>query len=170
MGRISLKPAIQLAVGGTLLTGAYAGLGALQILVLNPMAAAPGLTLDQIHATMEATGESVSPLPVVIFVGFGLLLAIGVWLNAAASSSASPQVVAVMVLLILAFGAPAYFAASFPTGMALADTFAISGGDHSRWSNVLYLTSSAAFVSAIVLPVVLALRSRRDAPSPRPLT
>ncbi|KQM81574.1 hypothetical protein ASE68_16405 [Agromyces sp. Leaf222] len=157
-------------MSGILATAAYAGLGALQILVLNPLAAAPGLALDEIHATLEAAGESVSPLPVIIFVGFGLLLAIGVWLYAAAASSASPQVVAVIVLLILACGAPAYFAASFPAGMALADTFAISGGDHSRWANVLYLTSAAAFVAAIVLPVVLALRSRRATPSPRPMT
>ncbi|MGI9821722.1 hypothetical protein [Agromyces sp. Marseille-Q5079] len=170
MGRIFLKPTVLIAIGGILLTAAYAGLGALQILVLNPMAAVPGLALDEIHTTLEAAGESLSPVPVVTFVGLGLLLAAGVWLYAAAASSASPRVVAVMVLLILAFGAPAYFAASFPAGMALADTFAISGGDHSGWSMLLYLTSSAAFVSVIVLPIVLALRSHRVTPSPRPLT
>ncbi|GAA1822698.1 hypothetical protein [Agromyces salentinus] len=170
MGRISLKPAVLIAIGGILLTAAYAGLGALQILVLNPLAAAPGLALHEIHAALEAAGESVSPLPVVIFVGSGLLLSLGVWLYSTASSSASPQVAAVLVLLILAFGAPAYFAASFAGGMALADAFAISGGDHSPWSNLLYLTSSAAFVSAIALPVVLALRSRRVSLSPRPST
>lgn len=156
------KPAVLIAVIGVLLVAAYAALGALQILVLNPVAAAPGLTLDEIHAALAAADESVSPVPVVIFVCFGLLLASAVGVFSIAARSASPPLVAILMLLILAFGAPAYFAAAFSTGMALADTFMISGGDHSRWSTLLYATSAAAFVSSIAVPIVLALRTRRS--------
>ncbi|GAA1520633.1 hypothetical protein BJ978_003221 [Agromyces terreus] len=53
--------------------------------------------------------------------------------------------------------------------MALADTFAISGGDHSRWSNVLYFASAAAFVGAVVLPIVFAFRNRRVTHGLRPV-
>lgn len=143
---------------GFVLVAAYAALGALQILVLNPVAAAPGLTLVEIQAALAAADESLSPVPVVIFVFLALVLASAVGVYAVAAPNASPQLVAISMLLILAFGAPAYFAASFSAGMALADTFMISGGDHSRWSTLFYVTSTVALVSSIALSVVLVLR------------
>lgn len=164
MGRALSKPAVFYAIAGILLVAAYAGLGALQILVLNPLAAAPGLTLDEIHAALAATGESVSPVSVIIFVCLGLLLACAVGGYAITAPHASPVLVAILVLLIIAFGAPAYFAASFSTGMSLADTFLISGGDHSGWSTLLYVMSATALGWAIVLPMVLAGRTRNTTP------
>lgn len=159
--------AVTIAVVGSVIVAAYAVLGALQILVLNPMAAAPDLTLAEIQAAVAEAGESLPPFPVVVFVSLGLLLAVLVMLYAIAAPGPRPGVVAVMMLVIVALGAPAYFAASFPAGMALADTFMISGGDHSRWSVLLFLTSATALVCAIALAIVLALRARRAAPAAR---
>jgi hypothetical protein len=160
MWRTSSKPAVLIAVVGIVLVAAYAALGALQLLVFNPIAAAPELTLDEIHTALAAAGESVSPVPVIIFVWFGLVLACGVGVYATTAPTASPVLVAVLLLLILAFGTPAYFVASFSAGMALADTFFISGGDHSSWSTLLYVTSATSLACAIVLPVALTLRTR----------
>ncbi len=163
MGRAKskLRPAVVTALAGVMLVAAYASLGALQILVLNPLAAAPGLTLAQIHAELAAANETLSTVPVIIFVALGLLLAGSVVVFAFTAPGASPTVVTVFFLVILGFGTPAYFAASFSAGMALADTFAISGGDHSRWSTVLYVTSALSFAGALVLLVVHAVGIRR---------
>ena len=161
------RSAVTIAIVGFVIVAAYAVLGALQILLLNPMAAAPDLTLAEIQAAVAEAGESLPPFPVVVFVSLGLLLAALVMLYAITAPGPRPGVVAVMMLVIVALGAPAYFAASFPAGMALADTFMISGGDHSRWSVLLFLTSATALVSAIALAIVLALRARRAAPAAR---
>ncbi|MDQ2661852.1 MAG: hypothetical protein M3Y52_08260 [Actinomycetota bacterium] len=163
MGRATskLKPAVLTAIAGVMLVAAYASLGALQILVLNPLAAAPGLTLARIHAELTAANESLTTVPVIIFVALGLLLAGSVAVFAFTAPRASPTVIIVFFLVVLAFGTPAYFAASFSAGMALADTFAISGGDHSRWSIVLYATSAISFAGALGLLVVHAVRIRR---------
>lgn len=157
------KPAVTIAIVGFAIVAAYAVLGALQILVLNPLAAAPDLALPEIQAAVAEAGESLPPFPVIIFVSLGLLLAAHVMLYAIAAPDPRPGIVAIMMLVILALGAPAYFAASFPAGMALADTFMISGGDHSRWSALLFLTSATALVCA----VALTLRAHRAAPAAR---
>ncbi len=68
------RTAVVIAAIGTTLVTAYAGVAALQILVLNPLAAAPGKELDQIRADMAAVGESLStPMAVgILSVGVGL--------------------------------------------------------------------------------------------------
>lgn len=155
------RPGVITAIAGVTLVAAYATLGALQVLILNPLAAAPGLSLAQIHAELAAANESLSTVPVIIFVVLGLLLAGSVAVFAFTAPGASPTAVTMFFLVILAFGTPAYFVASFSAGMSLADTFAISGGDHSGWSTVLYVTSAISFAGALVLVVIYAVRSRR---------
>jgi hypothetical protein len=70
-GRTISKRAASVGIVGVFLVVAYAGLGALQILVLNPLAAAPGLTLGEIHAVVTTragrhccTARAPSPLRV----------------------------------------------------------------------------------------------------------
>lgn len=57
------RTAVVIAAVGTALVTAYAGLAALQILVLNPLAAAPGRNLDEIGEDMAAAGESLTAPP-----------------------------------------------------------------------------------------------------------
>ena len=168
MGRTLSKPAVYFATAGFLVVAAYAALGALQILVLNPLAAAPGLSLDEIQLALGAAGESASPVPVIVFVGLGLLLAGAVGAYSIAAPKASAVRVTALMLLIIAFGAPAYFAASFSMGMSLADTFLISGGDHSHWSILLYATSATALACALALPLMSVLRTRSNGFAARP--
>ncbi|MDA4890709.1 hypothetical protein PFZ55_27855 [Streptomyces sp. MS2A] len=145
------------AVVGVFAVTAYAVLAALQILVLNPLAAVPGMTLDEIRAEAALRGEEMGGVGVVVFLSVGVVLAVVV-AAIAVRKGLAPEATALILLSILFWGMPAYFAASFGTGMALADAFGISGADYSRWSLVLYGTSVAAGLAAIVLAVVLARR------------
>lgn len=55
--------------------------------------------------------------------------------------------------------------ASFGPGMALADTFLISGGNHSLWYLPLYAVSALAFV-AVIIVTARAVASARTQPEP----
>lgn len=67
---------------------------------------------------------------------------------------------------LLVCGAPVYFWASFPLGMAVADAFLVSGGSHQPAPLVLYGVSALAAV-VLVIGGVVAWRGR---PSPEPVT
>ena len=79
----------------------------------------------------------------------------------------TPLAAAMAYLFMLTLGAPALFIASFPAGMAVADTFLVSGGDHSGWSMALYLFSTVALTAAAALPIADAVRRRSDEEMPR---
>lgn len=148
------------ALIGTGAVVAYALLAAVQILVWNPQAAVPGVGLDQIYADVAATGESMAAGMVIAFLAVGPLLAIALLVGAWRRPEGRARVVGVPFLVLLALGAPAYFWANFGPGMALADTFFVSGGDHSAWSAPLYVTSGLA-VLALVGHVVWNRSSRQ---------
>ena len=148
------------ALIGTGAVVAYALLAAVQILVWNPQAAVPGVGLDQIYADVAATGESMAAGMVIAFLTVGPLLAIALLVGAWRRPEGRASVVGVPFLVLLALGAPAYFWANFGPGMALADTFFVSGGDHSAWSAPLYVTSGLA-VLALVGHVVWNRSSRQ---------
>ena len=135
-------------------------LAAVQILVWNPQAAVPGVGLDHIYADVAATGESMAAGMVIAFLAVGPLLAIALLVGAWRRPEGRASVVGVPFLVLLALGAPAYFWANFGPGMALADTFFVSGGDHSPWSAPLYVTSGLA-VLALVGHVVWNRSSRQ---------
>lgn len=52
-----------ISIVGVLAVLAYAVLAALQILVLNPLAAAPGLTMDEIRFAMAEAGRTSARVP-----------------------------------------------------------------------------------------------------------
>ena len=138
------------ALIGTGAVVAYALLAAVQILVWNPQAAVPGVGLDQIYADVAATGESMAAGMVIAFLAVGPLLAIALLVGVWRRPEGRASVVGVRFLVLLALGAPAYFWANFGPGMALADTFFVSGGDHSPWSAPLYVTSGLAVLALVV--------------------
>ena len=113
-----------------------------------PAGAVPGESLGQIYADVEAAGESMGVGFVVFFLALGP--AIGVALLTRARR-ASRSVVAGWFLALVAFGAPAYFWASFGPGMALADAYLARGGDHSGWGRVLYALSGLAVVALLAV-------------------
>ncbi|MGW9550448.1 hypothetical protein ACWG8W_05285 [Citricoccus zhacaiensis] len=125
---------------------AYATVAALQILVWNPLAAVPGMTLGQIRHAMEEANEALHIAPVVIVLGLGVLLTAVLVTWMVRASGAAVHVV-LLGLALVACGAPAYFVASFNAGMSLADAFAISGADVAPWGGVLLQISLVAFVA-----------------------
>lgn len=157
------RPTLWICVAGVLAVTAYAALAAVQILVLNPLAAAPGgLSLDEVRAAMSNAGESLMPQTVLGILGAGVCLGVGT--AVVCLLTRAPAVVAGMTFLALLMGgAPAYFVASFGPGMGLADTFGISGADASPWALTLYAVSA---LSAVGVLVGAAVTSRRREPSP----
>lgn len=162
----SRRSRILVSVVGVLAVTLYASFAAVQILVLNPLAAAPGLTLDDIRADMHAAGEGLGGEGVFLILGLGVVLALVVAVIVVRTKAPS-RLAALLFLVILAMGVPAYFLASFGAGMGLADTYGIGGGDHSRWSRVLYGVSLGAFVAAVTVAIRMTRGPRRSAAADR---
>lgn len=141
--------------------GVYAGVAALQILVWNPLAAVPGATLGEISSEIAAARQSFSVASVLGYLALGPLLAL-VPLVLAWRGMLTGLGAATAVSALISVGAPGYFVASFAPGMALADTYGISGGDHAPGGMVLMLVSASAFVALVGCGVVQLAHSRRD--------
>lgn len=153
-----------ISIAGVVAVTAYAALAAVQILVLNPLAAAPGLSLEQIRTEMTSANEDPAPVRSVVILGVGVVLAVGVAVVSIVARA--PAVVPAMAFLaLLMFGAVGYFVASFSSGMALADTFGISGADSSPWARPLYAVSVLAALSIIVVGIAAARRGSAAAAS-----
>lgn len=75
--------AMTFAVIGSAVVVAYTSLAAVQILMLNPLAAVPGLGLAQVYQEVAAAGESMGTGLVIVFLALGPLMAfallVGVW-------------------------------------------------------------------------------------------
>lgn len=152
---------VLIAVVGALVVTAYAVWGAVHILVVNPLAAVPGSSLDQIYTAIADAGQMFSMAWVLGILGLGAVLAIAAACVCIATKG-PPIVAASGPLVLLVLGAPAYFLASFGPGMALADTFLISGRGYSPGHLPLYAISALAAVAVIVLAVGAAIRSRSE--------
>lgn len=155
----SHRSRIVVSIVGVLAVTLYAAFAAVQILVLNPLAAAPGLTLDDIRADMHGANESLGEEVVFLVLGLGVALAVAIGIIVMLRSS-PPRLATLLFLAILTMGVPAYFIASFAAGMGLADTYGISGADYSPWSRILYIVSLGSFVAAVTLAVLTTLRGR----------
>jgi hypothetical protein len=146
-----------ISIAGVLAVTAYAAWAAVQILVLNPLAAVPGLTLDEIGTEMSAAGEDLLWEPVAFILGIGVALAVVVAILSI-RGRAHPVVPAMSFLALLMLGALGYFAARFGVGMSLADTFGISGAEYSPWGWPLYAVSLLAGAALAVGAAVTGMR------------
>lgn len=145
-------------VVGFLLVVAYATTAALQILVWNPLAAAPGESLDEIYAHLAAVGEDFSVPTVLGYLAIGPLLALAP-LILSWRRGAGVRGIVTAYCGILAAGALGYFMASFGPGMSLADAYDISGGDHAPFGLVLAIVSAVALVAGVVIGIPMARRT-----------
>ncbi len=155
---------MKVAALGVLAVVVYAAWAAVQILVSNPLAAVPGADLDTIYAEMDAVGETMPVGSTLFWLGFGVAIAVTVAIIAV-TSRAGATLTAMLMLIVLAFGAPGYFAASFAPGMSIADAFMTGGGDHSPWSWPLYAISLLSAIAVVAL-LVRAVRQSRAVPLP----
>lgn len=154
-----------IAVLGTLAVVSYGLLAIVQIAVLNPPAAVPGAGLNQIQGDMKAVGETMGGSWLLMAVG--PVIAIAILLRVWRRPDPWPSRTASTYLMLLALGTPAYLFASFGPGMALADTYPISGGDHSPWAIPLYVASGLALMLLAAQLVWNSVRNRRADGVPR---
>ena len=143
---------------------AYAVFAAIQIQVLNPLAAAPGLSLREIHAAVGATNDSMLIGLMLALLLPGPMIAAGLlW---SSSRGWVPWIATIAAQLgLLTLGTLVYVAASFGPGMTLADTFGIGGADHSPWATPLFALSGVSLLILLVLGIT-ALRGPRGVPAP----
>ena len=158
----SRSAALSIAVGGFAAVLAYAAWAVAQILWWNPLAAASGRTYPQIMADLAAAGESLNVPAAVGIMAVGPAIALGLLVAAVFGWPPDPWPIAHGILALLVFGPAAYFCASFGAGMALADTYMISGADASPLALPLFAVSIAALVAWIAVPSWHALARRRD--------
>ena len=156
-----MRSTLRVAMIGVVVVAAYAAWAAVQILVLNPLAAQPGRSLAEIYAEMAAVGETMPVVRTLVFLALGVVIAVVV-AGLSIRSRLDASVTALLFCIVLALGVPAYFIASFGPGMNLADAFWISGGDTSPWAAPLYVVSLLASGAIVGLAVRLA---RRPAPA-----
>ena len=107
------------AIVGTVVIMAYALFAAVQILVLNPLAAVPGASLRDIYAHVAEAGESMGVLVVLASLAVGPGIAIALLVAVWSGPATSVRRVALQYLAVVALGALGYFWASFGPGMAL---------------------------------------------------
>lgn len=148
------------AIVGTVVVMAYALFAAVQILVLNPLAAVPGASLRDIYAHVAEAGDSMGVLVVLASLAVGPGIAIALLVAVWSGPATSVRRVALQYLALVALGALGYFWASFGPGMALADSYFISGGDHSPWATPLYVASGLALVGSLLYGFATSPRRR----------
>lgn len=155
-----------IGVGGVALVLAYAVFAGLQIQVLNPLAAVPGSSLREISAAVGNTADTMGWGLMIVVLALGPLIAVAItvigWRGRIPAGS---MLAALLGLLML--GTPAYFVASFPAGMTLADTFGIGGADHSPWAWVLHLVSLLALIALVAMALSAVLRATVRSIAPR---
>ena len=148
------------AIAGAVLVACYAAFAALQIQVLNPLAAVPGSTLQEIHEAVESAGESMAIFPMTAVLAPGPLIAISFTICSMYGFASSKAAFRIQVAL-LTLGAPAYLLASFGAGMALADTFGINGSDYSAWATPLYVVSACSLFVLLFMAGSVTMRVLR---------
>lgn len=150
---------IVVGVVGTLVVTLYAGLLALNALVLDPLSAVPGQSLGAIYGHLAAQGYQVRTdvVAVLVIAAVGIALAVTVLIVALVRRTTA-HVAAAWLLAIVAAGAVQVFGSGFQLGMDVADGYGIGGEDHTIWAGVLYVTS---LVALLAIPVVLVVGERR---------
>lgn len=155
-----------IGVGGTALVLAYAVFAALQIQVLNPLAAVPDSSLREIRAAVGNTADTMGWGLMIIVLALGPLIAGTITIIGWRGRISTAGMLAAMLGLLLV-GTPAYFVASFPAGMTLADTFGIGGADHSPWAQLLHLVSLLALIALVVIAIRAVIRATGRSITPR---
>ncbi|WP_248704054.1 hypothetical protein [Curtobacterium sp. MWU13-2055] len=150
---------IVVGVVGTLVVTLYAGLLALNALVLDPLGAVPGQSLGAIYGHLDAQGYRVRTdvVAVLVIAAVGIALAVTVLIVTLVRRTTA-HVAAAWLLAIVAAGAVQVFGSGFKLGMDVADGYGIGGEDHTIWAGVLYVTS---LVALLAIPVVLVVGERR---------
>lgn len=141
--------------------------GLLHILVWNPMARVPHLSLAEIYAQLAAANESPGPAFIGGWAGFWTVAALATVVVAAlpqrsVMAAMSLRRIVVLGLCLIAGAALSSWIAGFAMGMSLADTFATSGADAAVTGPLL--TALGCLTAIAALFVSLPAANHRSAP------
>lgn len=144
------------AIGGFVFVAGVLALGALDLLVWNPLAKVPGYELGTIYAEMIAADgfdPAFAATSVAVWGGVWLVAAAGVTVAALTRGGAwlTPRRLGILYLSIVGAALFLRLFAGFSIGMSIADTFGTSGADVSALSQVFHLIGPLSFAAALLL-------------------
>ncbi|TFC58563.1 hypothetical protein E3O62_10255 [Cryobacterium sp. TMT2-15-1] len=152
--QLSGRSRVLVALPFTLLALLIVVVGVLHISVWNPLAKAPGLSLDEIYSAMSAAGEA--PLNIFLMVwaifwgAMAVTLPILCGLRGVARFFTARRII-VVGLLLVGTTASFHWFAGFNMGMSLADTFMTSGGDAAISGPAIAIAGQTALVAALLI-------------------
>lgn len=159
--RRALTPARTAALVGTLVVAGHVALGLVHVLVLDPLAAAPGRTLGEVRARLAEVGAATPPTVVVLWGVVGLGIAVVLFVAAGRVSGVRVREVVVEYALVLVGGAPSFFVASAGHRAALVDGLHVDPADQAPTAAVLAAVSAVALVVVLVAAVASVVGARR---------
>lgn len=151
------RPRVVAAAIGAALVAAVVAVGAIDLLIWNPIAKAPGLELSTIYSLMESRDGfrmGATATFVAIWAAFWAGAALLTLLLAARRRAHAFTTRRIAIVMLGLVGGAVFFrfVAGFGIGMSIADTFGTSGGDGSVVSSILpYVGQLALAGSAIAL-------------------
>jgi hypothetical protein len=131
--------------------------GVLQVVLWNPLAKVPGLTLAEIHAAMAAADESSSPVPPLVWAVLWAAVAVVFLILCAVPALVGwlpVRRIIVLGLVLVGAAASCHWIAAFGMGMSLADAFATSGGDAAPGGAIIAVLGQAALVAALFVGLI----------------
>lgn len=143
----------RLCVLGHALVVLTLALSLMQNLVLNPLATVPGHSLGQIQAEVAGAGQSLD---------VGLVIAIAVAYSGLATALLVRTRSTVLSAVLLAGVVPSHWFSSFAPGIALADTYGISGAPQAPWGWLVMALALGG--GGVLLALASGPRARRFAP------
>jgi len=144
---------IVVALPFSLATLAVGGLGLAHILIWNPLAKLPGMTLDEIYAGMAAAGEGTGAVLIIAWTTCWTLGAVALPVIVAlpvADARLSARGIAAAGFILIGATVFGQWFAGFGMGMGIADAFMTTGGDTALTGPMLALVGQAALVASLV--------------------
>ncbi|MGJ8722602.1 MAG: hypothetical protein ACSHW9_12230 [Salinibacterium amurskyense] len=153
---LSRRTRLLISAGAVLAMMAVVTIGILNIYIWNPLAKAPGLTLDEIYAAMTAAGElGPDPLPWIWAIFWPLVALAFAGLTAVPTFANIITIRGMLIIncVILSVAIFFHWFAGFSMGMGLADTFFVSGADAAGPGMLLSIAGQLFAVAALFLAI-----------------
>lgn len=131
---------------------AQATIASVHLLVLNPLAAVPGVGLSEIYAGVRSEGESMGAVGVLACLALPVLLGVAVLALRGRRVVDDRLAVGVLLGLVAWAGVAGWFASIGPS-MALADAYGLSGAPYDQWWMLPAALSAVALVTLVAREV-----------------
>ncbi|MGV8885486.1 MAG: hypothetical protein ACOH1T_07855 [Microbacteriaceae bacterium] len=141
-----------ITIGGALVLLLLVAVGTLDLLVVNPLAKVPGMTLGSIYAAFgDAASGSIASVLIWTALWTGIAIALIIVPLTATELAARMNARRLATMVLAAIGAALFFKffAGFSLGMDIGDAFALSGAEGSWLSRALAVLGTASLVAAV---------------------